>query len=333
MRSTKIIFRADGGPDIGLGHFVRTLALADMLRKDFPCTYATRPPTAWQRREMEAVCHDWIELPADARHFDAFLGYLQGDEIVVLDNYYFDTGYQRAIKDKGCQLVCIDDIHDKHFVADVVINHAVGVPRAAYSMEPYTRLLLGYSYAMLRHEFLHEPLGEERKRYSVLVLMGGADPKNITPQMVRAIGSLPLDLPAAVVTAPHSPPAEVPRAGAGFEIFERLPPRDVCRLMRESVTGVFPASTVAVEACAVRLPFVTGFFVENQREVCAGLQRLGLADCYGDLNDLDLHFLQRVSRLYGSRERRERIMAAQRQQMDKRSPERLTGVMRDLCAC
>jgi len=29
-----IVFRADGGPSIGMGHFTRTLALAEMLKGD-----------------------------------------------------------------------------------------------------------------------------------------------------------------------------------------------------------------------------------------------------------------------------------------------------------
>ena len=43
-------------------------------------------------------------------------------KIVVLDGYHFDTNYQTKIKQKGCKLVCIDDLHDKHFVADIIIH-------------------------------------------------------------------------------------------------------------------------------------------------------------------------------------------------------------------
>ncbi len=34
MTKRIIIFRADGGPTIGMGHFTRTLALAEMLKGD-----------------------------------------------------------------------------------------------------------------------------------------------------------------------------------------------------------------------------------------------------------------------------------------------------------
>lgn len=38
----KIYFRADAGAEIGYGHFIRTLALADMLKDDFSCVFVTQ---------------------------------------------------------------------------------------------------------------------------------------------------------------------------------------------------------------------------------------------------------------------------------------------------
>ena len=48
----KIFFRADAGYNIGYGHFVRTLALADILKKDFDCTFFTCHPTKHQINEI-----------------------------------------------------------------------------------------------------------------------------------------------------------------------------------------------------------------------------------------------------------------------------------------
>ena len=38
----KIYIRADGNSGIGLGHVIRSLALAEMLKEDFNCIFATR---------------------------------------------------------------------------------------------------------------------------------------------------------------------------------------------------------------------------------------------------------------------------------------------------
>ena len=83
----KIYFRADADSQIGYGHFIRTLALADMLRDDFDCTFFTQSPSEYQQIEVEKVC-PLVCLSSDDRKFDEFLNHLSGDEIVVLDNYF-----------------------------------------------------------------------------------------------------------------------------------------------------------------------------------------------------------------------------------------------------
>jgi len=332
MSKTKIILRADGGPQIGMGHFVRTLALAEMLRDDFHCTYATQQPIVWQTQEIENVCHDWIGLPGDESHFGVFLDHLRGDEIVVLDNYYFDTDYQRAIRDKGCKLVCIDDVHDKHFVADMVINHATGIRSDAYSVAPYTELLLGYPYAMLRREFLDEQVGEETKRYSVLVIMGGADPKNITHTVARAACFRQWDLPVAVVSAGNHAQINNLSGLEGLKTFKRLSAKGISQLMREAIIGVLPASTTAIEACAVRLPFITGYFVENQREIHEGLRDCGLAVSIGDFTSTAEDRLAGSIRiLMTDKDLQKEIVQNQQTHLDRQSPSRLLRAFKDLC--
>ena len=110
MPQKKIIFRADGGSTIGMGHFIRTLALAEMLREDFYCIYATQSPSVYQINEIEKVCQEWINLPSDENHFPIFLNLLKGDEIVVLDNYYYTTDYQHRIKSVIRVVVLVQDV-------------------------------------------------------------------------------------------------------------------------------------------------------------------------------------------------------------------------------
>ena len=172
----KVYIRADGNTEIGLGHVVRSLALANMLQEDFDCIFVTRFLTPYIKKEAEVSCVDIIELPSEGHeHYNSFLNLLSGKEIVVLDNYFYSTEYQRSIKEKGCKLVCIDDIHDKHFVADIVINHAGGIERELYSNAPYSALYIGTEYALLRPAFL---INKKAQGSSIFISMGGADKKN-----------------------------------------------------------------------------------------------------------------------------------------------------------
>ena len=193
MQKTNIYFRADGNSRIGLGHIVRSLALAHMLRDEFDCHFFVQNPADILRQQIGEICKTCINLP-ETTDYVAECAYicnhfLTGNEIVVLDHYGFATDYQQTLKNKGCKVVCIDDMHDKHFVADAVINHAGGVTAADYSAEPYTRFCLGLEYALLRQPFLE---AAQKRHYTdrenaVFVCLGGADPHNDTLHVLAHI--------------------------------------------------------------------------------------------------------------------------------------------------
>jgi len=324
MAKRTIIFRADGGPSIGMGHFTRTLALAEMLNEHFHCVFATRQPTEYQVAEIEKICHGRIDLPEDDSHFEQFLTHLKGGEIVVLDNYYFKTAYQKAIKTKGCKLVCIDDIHDKHYVADVVINHAEGIDKKTYSIEPYTKLLLGYKYALLRKEYL-KPDKEEtnKKNYSALIMMGGADPLNITSRIFEQIIVIDFNKPIAVVSSQYG--LERFKQSDKFIFFKDLNSKQVAELMQASEFGVLPSSTVAIEASSMRLPFICGYFADNQKESYHGIKTNNLAICVGDYQQITENKLYEAINSIKSNETSELMKEQQRNFLDKKSHHRIVN--------
>ena len=153
-----IIIRADGGSSIGMGHVVRSLALAEMLKSEFDIYFAIQNPSDYVLNTIQKTTSNLISLPSTNNFIEDlnnFLNHLKGDEIVVLDGYNFESEYQNGIKEKGCKLVVIDDLHSWHQVADFVINHADGASQMDYSAESYTEFYLGLNYILLRKEFLH----------------------------------------------------------------------------------------------------------------------------------------------------------------------------------
>lgn len=322
VEKRKIIFRADGGPTIGMGHFIRTLALAEMLKDDFYCIYATQSPTPYQIREIEKVCHERIDLPVNDSHFTLFLNLLKGDEIVVLDNYYFTAEYQKVIKGKGCKLACIDDMHDKHFFADVVINHAEGVDPKVYSCEKYTSLLLGYPYALLRKEYLTEIAPQQPKLYSCLVMMGGSDPDNITAKVTMLLKDLNFSLRIAVVVGDSFAHDLQLNQLKNVCLFKGIPSAQIYQIMQQSHFGILPASTVAIEACAARLPFICGYFIDNQKEIYWGLQKCELAVCVDNYHKINIKLLSTAIERVNSTIVSEIIRDNQVKRLDKKSKER-----------
>lgn len=329
MDKHTVFFRADGGAFIGMGHFVRTLALAEMLNEHFHCVYATQNPSEYQIHEIGKVCHGRIDLPEDESHFDLFLSLLNGDEIVVLDNYYFTTDYQKAIKAKGCKLVCIDDTHDKHYVADIIINHAEGIPSSAFSKEPDTKLLLGYKYALIRKEFRDMINLNEGKKYACMIMMGGADPFDITTSIIKAIQNLEIDKPIAVVNGVNQN-KNSSHSDDKFIYFNRLNAKEVAQLMADSDFGIFPASSAAIEATAIRLPFICGYFIKNQHEVYKGIKRNEMAICIDNFLDLKTNQIIEAINLLSQAEVQKKIRKKQIALLDKNAKKRYLKLFLDL---
>ena len=256
----KILFRADAGAEIGYGHFIRTLALADMLKDDFECLFYTQAPSDYQREECEKVC-PMVELPADDTRFQLFLDGLQGDEIVVLDNYFYTTEYQKAIRSKGCKLVCIDDMHDKHYVADAIVNHGLATPDE-YDCEPYTRLCLGAEWSLLRRPFL-VPISNYIRQSQIVVCFGGADPLCLTNKVVKMLLELGVKQEIVVVMGDRVRLDE--EIKSRVNIMHDLTAQQMADLFETSEIGILPSSSVRMEAVSRGLKVISGYFVDNQQ--------------------------------------------------------------------
>lgn len=256
----KIFFRADAGQSIGYGHFIRTLALADMLKDDFDCVFYTQAPTEYQIGELNKVCA-YVSLPSDDSRFQLFLDALREGEIVVLDNYFYTTDYQRRIKERGCKLVCIDDMHDKHYVADAVVNHGPAMPDD-FDCEPYTQLCLGNQWSLLRKPFL-EPLRSNKRENRLIVCFGGADPQHLTDKVVTMLIELNTPYEMTVILGETAYLSEENRKRVVVK--NKLTAQQMAELFETSLVGILPSSSVRIEAVSRGLKVICGYFVDNQQ--------------------------------------------------------------------
>lgn len=264
---------------MGLGHIIRSLALADMLREEFECHFIVREPLPTLKTQILEVCQSIIELPNtedDVGEAQKIANeYLSGDEIVVLDGYHFVTDYQRVIKDKGCKLVCIDDIHAYHFVADVVINHAGGIAASDYSAEPYTQFCLGLKYALLRKPFREAAQARsypDRNDKAVFICLGGADPNNDTLDILQKCESISAIEQCFLVIGSvyqHRTALEsfLKITSLQVELLSNLSAEDMVTYMKKCGMAVTPPSTVSYEYLSVGGILYLKIIADNQKDI------------------------------------------------------------------
>lgn len=275
----RVLLRADAGSRIGFGHFVRTTALAAYLHNDFTCMVASfNPDGQISDYQKNLVTESGAKLlPLNAATVEKadsiFLNSVSENDIVVLDNYYFSTQYQSAVRAKAKALICIDDVHDRHFVADAVMTFCP-LTRADFSLEPYTRFYGGMEWSFLRAPFLRPRITRKvwRKNPRVVMAMGGADPFRLTDKMIEIVtGVLPeasLDVIAGQTVEVKIPESE------NVRIWRQLNAVELADLFDAADWGLFPASTVCVEAFSRGLPVAAGYYVGNQEEIYAfGVQK------------------------------------------------------------
>ncbi|EFI02628.1 MULTISPECIES: pseudaminic acid biosynthesis protein PseG [Bacteroides] len=257
----KIIFKADAGKHIGYGHFIRTLALADMLKDGYDCYFSTFEPTFYQLDEINKVCK-YFPLMGTTDQFQEFLSLLNGDEIVVLDNYYYDTNFQKQIKRKGCKLVCIDGIHSQHFYCDIIFNPDFCRPED-YSVEQFTKLYIGLEWAFLRQPFINNIRKRKNNQITnVVIALGGADPYSLTDQVLAVLQNKQIQIKVIVGdTARVNIPCQ-----NNVEVYSRISAEQIAELFNLSDLGIFSASTICNEAMACKLPIAAGYYVDNQIE-------------------------------------------------------------------
>ena len=294
MRKRKVCFRADASDKIGYGHFVRSLAVADMVKDAFDCTFYTEQPTDDQRRQVLAVC-PLVELPAGEAKFQAFLDDLQGDEIVFLDNYFFTEDYQRAIKQRGCRLICLGT-NDRHYYADILLNFAESDP-SIFSAEPYTQFKLGIQWTILRKPF-RSVSREGRPALTALqqlvICFGGTDQYRLTELSIQVIRKLATGCAVTVVaTDRFGLDRMVTLRQQGVQVLMNVSAEELVALFRQADALICSASTIAHEGLACGLPVLCGFYVDNQKRMYAYMEQqhlvLGLSDM------LDAHFPARLT--------------------------------------
>lgn len=299
----KIFFRADGNSNIGLGHIYRLLALVDMLKDNFDCYFVTRCPlvTIQDRIASKAkllLLPDELDIEQEASYIAD--NYLTGHEIVVLDGYNFTTTYQKVIKRQGTKLVCIDDLHSIHFVADAVINHNPAIQRSDYSKEHYTKLYIGFDYLLLRAAFLkaiNAAPTKPQKLQEAFVCLGGADPYKLYKKAVEGVidtGRFErIHLVVGSNVAQDITYQEWMNASPiPIQSYYNIDEHKIIDIVKLCSLAICTPSTVCLEMLCLRVPIVVGWVADNQKKLSSFIDQKGLAFSIQNFKECSMSKLQ-----------------------------------------
>jgi UDP-2,4-diacetamido-2,4,6-trideoxy-beta-L-altropyranose hydrolase len=292
-----LFIRADSLTSIGTGHIMRCLALAQAWQDwGGKATFISKCESHYLRQKLINERMDFIAIekshpdPNDLASIMKILHEISKKETkntswVVIDGYHFDSDYQKNLKKAGYNILWIDDYgHSAQYWADLILNQNISADELLYrNRKPYTKLLLGTRYTLLRREF-KEWQGWKRKipdiAHKVLVTLGGSDPFNVTLKVIQALKKVDVpELKAIIVVgAANSNLTSLELAVADHSNFQLvINPSNMPGLMAWADIAVSAGGSTCWEMALLGLPNVIIHYAENQRPISEKLHEKGAA--------------------------------------------------------
>jgi len=327
---THLAIRADGSPEIGYGHLVRTGALTQrFLENGHRVTYLTRTPSG-----VSDVCPNEVGIyRLGEDEIEDALAWLDENEpeTLLTDSYNVDTEYQRKMRESVTTLATVTDDTRFTLCCDVNINGNVYTPELNYDwIDEKPEMLLGTDYLLMREEF--QRLADETPPWrdppeKALVTFGGSDINDMTPDAVRAFDGF--DLEVDVIIGPgFENEDEIEDAAAATDAEFNLvrDPDDLPRRMFEADFAVSATGSSIYELLATGTPVIGIPQAENQRLITDGLGNTILESSVAEINN-------HISELVENPDERRRLREEGRQLVDaqgaKRVYKKLSNIISD----
>lgn len=288
----KIFIRTDASIDIGTGHVVRCMTLADELRLNgadisFICCEHKGNMIGFIKQKGYTV-HSLpsnIDMEEDARLTRKILE----DETVyydwmIIDHYGIDASWETPLRKFAKKIMVIDDLANRRHDCDILLDQNYNKNNSRYNglVPEHCIQLLGPEYALLRPQFrearenLRERDGGVKK---ILVFMGGADPTNETGKVLKALNLLNRDDIAIAVVIGASNPVK-----NELEILTKRMPNTACYFQVENMAELMAhvdlclgaSGSTTWERCCLGLPSIVIILADNQKDIAEELEKEGV---------------------------------------------------------
>jgi UDP-2,4-diacetamido-2,4,6-trideoxy-beta-L-altropyranose hydrolase len=292
MGLTSVVFRTEGGAEIGFGHVRRCLALAAALGAHGAQTVflVDGDPGVLDQVRARGLGVFPVHRERDVEETLAVCETRAA--VLVVDSYGIDASGLRVLAERGPRVAAIDDLADRELPVDLVVNGSAGAERLPYRGAPRTRYLLGPRYVLLQPEFasLPERVLSEHARH-VLITVGGGDPTGLTLPLTRCVARALPDATLDVVIGPWFGHADALReavASMDAHVVLHEAPADMRALMLTADVAVSGGGQTTYELAATGTPTVGIRLADNQRLNLDALADAGALVPAGDVEDPEL---------------------------------------------
>jgi len=274
----RVMFRCDGGsiPEIGTGHVVRCLLLADRLRK------TNEFEVAFLMKDYDGVKYVFdkgykvYKIPLKKNELEETLRAIRdfSPEIFVVDKLATEENYMKKVKAAGVILITLDDLGPGQKYADMTINAI---------RESGVSLYEGPSYIILP-EMKYKDLEMPRDCKRIFVSFGGYDHLNLTLKTIKALENLNKKIEIVVVIGniykhKNELNAFLKKAKRRYKVY--FQPKRFGEILDRTDIAVVSGGATLFEAMARGVPSVTICQYEHQLKTAKRYERSGATICLG----------------------------------------------------
>lgn len=254
----KIVLRADGNQEIGLGHLMRIKTLYDGL-KLFNLNVNI---VAVKNPYSEEVFKNLVDV-IFLNESDKGLEKWPKSHLYIVDLYEYRDDFYERLKFSANNILILDDTEEtlpKYI--DGVINHNIYANANRYFGKLFK--FCGPEYFLLRAE-VRKFARTYNKGENVLVCMGGSDPEKQTAKMVQYLRKATNRTIDVVVAEKTREVQKLRKSYDGINVHER--PNNIVEIMAKSKYALTGAGTMAYELAYLGIPTFLVVLAENQEKI------------------------------------------------------------------
>ncbi|MBT2625101.1 UDP-2,4-diacetamido-2,4,6-trideoxy-beta-L-altropyranose hydrolase [Bacillus sp. ISL-32] len=303
-----ILFRTDASIEIGTGHVMRCLTLANALRKKganiiFVCrNLQGHLAEVIREKQFDLIMlpepknvfipkitphSDWLGVPwyVDAAETISAMKDMNMDiSLLIIDHYAIDINWEMNVKKHVKKMMVIDDLADRLHDCDILLDQNLYhhyKDRYVNLVPKSCKQFLGPEYVLLRDEFysfLPHHINRDGSVKKILVFFGGSDPTNETKKVMKAFQQLPSqDIELDIVignTNTHKNEIETICKKHAFCSFH-CQVNHMAELMYNADLAIGAGGSTTWERCYLGLPSIVITVAENQESIAQTLDQLG----------------------------------------------------------
>lgn len=269
---TTVWIRADASSALGIGHVMRTMAIAEeAARSGCRVRYLCRPDPI-----LESVFAG-RDVEFDVVQDEAWPSRVQRLDAVVLDGYELSPAIVPGLRERRARIGRIDDGEGGSFDADVLLNP--NNEEAEYRLPGHATALLGPRHALLRREIRKRRDGRRRGSGHLLLAFGGTDPLALGSAAVEVLMERRVFASVELLLGPGSPPLAL--EAPGWLTVTRAPP-DAGAVLARAGAAISAAGSTTWELFYLGIPTALVKVAPNQEPVVSAATRVAAAEVIAD---------------------------------------------------